>query len=135
MERTRAADQKMSLLIIDDDEDDYQILCDLLQDIENGSFDITWEHCYDSGLARLHTCKFDVCLAGYCVGGRTGTDFVRAASRVLQSCPIILMSGVMCQGLDAAANGLGAAGLLDKSKLTSEVVEASLSRAVSRMSA
>lgn len=133
MESPHTFDQKMSLLIIDDDEDDYQILCDLLQDIESGSFDVTWEHCYESGLARLNAGSFDVCLAGYCIGGRTGTDFVRAASKEGQSCPIILMSGVMCQGLDAAASGLGAVGLLDKSELTSDVVEASLNRAVSRM--
>ncbi len=131
MEGTIAIDRKMSLLIIDDDEDDYQIICDLLQDIESGSFEVTWAHCYESGLAHLRSHKFDACLTGCCIGGQTGTDFIRAASQAGQACPIILMSGgVMSQDLDATVSGLGAVGLLDKSELTPGIVAASLNRAV-----
>lgn len=125
-----AVNRKVCILLIDDDEDDYQIICDLLADIESDSYEISWENNYDSGLARLGSDRFDVCLAGYCIGGRTGTDFVRAANEAGIRCPIILLSGVMYQGIDAATSELGVVGFLNKSELTPDIVRKSIGLAV-----
>ena len=130
MSGLRATDREVNVLIIDDDEDDYQIICDLLADIESGSYGISWESSYESGLARLDSDRFDVCLAGYCIGGRTGKDFLQSANETGASCPIILLSGVTHQGIDAATALAGVAGFLNKSELTPDIVRESIDRAV-----
>ena len=103
-----SADRNLSVLIIDDDEDDYHIICDLLQDLESDRFEITWESCYESGLARLDRDRFDVCLAGYFLGGQTGAEFVRAATALTTACPIVLLSGTPNQDIEKIAADLGA---------------------------
>ena len=58
----------LQILIVDDDEDDYLITQDLLDDIEGSRFAAEWVSNYDDGLEAIKTGKHDVYLIDYHIG-------------------------------------------------------------------
>ena len=117
------------ILLIEDDEDDYFLTRDLLENIEESTFDLQWCSTYDDGLAALDGHP-DVCLVDYYVGGRSGLDLVQDA--VARGCiaPLILLTGLGDHDVDVAAMRAGATGYLEKGQLTPGLLERSIRYAI-----
>ena len=128
------------VLMIDDDEDDFIIVRDLLREAEpilhqSGAgqrFEITWVSNYEEGLRRVcsNEAPVDVVLVDYRLGVHDGIGFTREV--VARSCkaPVILLTGQVDRAVDLAAMAAGAADFLNKSHLSPDLLERTIRYAV-----
>ena len=115
----------LRLLLVEDDEDDFLITSELLQELPY-PVDIAWVQCYDQGFEHLGRQECDVCFVDYRIGGQTGLEFIAEAKAKNIFTPLILLTGVGQRDIDVAAAEAGAADFLDKSELTSGMLERSI---------
>ena len=73
---------RISILIVDDDEDDFILVEDMLDEVEHTSFDLTWTQFYDDGLQLLAKQKFDLCLVDYHLGEENGIEVIKSMVKV-----------------------------------------------------
>ena len=114
---------ELRLLLVEDDEDDYIITRDLLSEVRENHFSLTWEKSYERGLHALMTGAFDMCLLDFRLGQHTGLDFLGAASASGISTPVILLTGEGAGDIDIKALKAGAADYLVKSTLSAPLLE------------
>jgi diguanylate cyclase (GGDEF)-like protein/PAS domain S-box-containing protein len=123
-------ESQVKVLLVDDDEDDYVVTRDLLNESDRHAFNLTWKNNYDSALAVMAVETFDVCLVDYRLGSHTGLDLLTEAVRRGVSAPIILLTGQAEREIDFQAMKAGAADFLVKSQLTSSMLERSIRYAI-----
>jgi signal transduction histidine kinase len=121
---------RLRVLLIEDDEDDYVFTRDLLAEIGGGRFELAWEPSYERGLQRVLEDPFDVCLLDFRLGARTGLELLREARAADSSAPIILMTGQGDQEIDLEAMRSGAADYLVKGEIDAAGLERSIRYAV-----
>ena len=119
-------DRPVHVLLVEDDEEDYMIAADLLNDAGGGRYTIDWVRTVDEALSKLDRCVHDVFLVDYRLGGDDGIDFVTEAIRRRCDAPIILLTGEGGRDADVAAMEAGAADFLNKADLTPAVLERSI---------
>lgn len=117
---------EMRILLIDDDEDDFINIRDLLREIKGTQYHLTWKSTYKTGLDELANAKFDACLLDFRLGGHTGLELLQEAQRLGKSCPIIVLTGHGDFELDVQAMQMGAADYLVKSQITPLLLERSI---------
>lgn len=83
----------ISVLLIEDDEDDYLLTRDLLMDVPNQTYDLTWRTDPESGVEALQSGDFDVCLIDYRLGKVTGVEVLKSAKEAIRATPAILLTG------------------------------------------
>ncbi len=122
----------LNVLIIDDDEDDFFITSQYLQDITEFNVNCNWCFNSDEALQKLKENQYDAYFIDYRLGARTGLEILKEA--VDESCtkPVILLTGKGNAQIDRLAVEHGAYDYLIKGDLTSEVLERSLRYAVER---
>ena len=118
--------QALRVLLVEDDEDDYFLACDVLKSIGPSRYEIHWCETFDKAYDAIRTEQFDVALIDYQIGGKTGIDFVKMVNGVGIDVPMILLTGLRDQGIDIAASEAGASDYLNKDELTPAVVERSI---------
>lgn len=123
-------DREITVLLVEDDEDDYYLTCEFLNEVQNGNYFVRWETGYDAALQQLHSCHFDVALVDQYFGGRTGVDLVTEATRSGCTTPMIMLTGVGGREIDFAATQAGAADFLEKANLSPDLLERSIRYAV-----
>lgn len=114
------------ILLIDDDEDDYINIRDLLRDVQSPLYAITWESTYANGLKALQEKEFDACLLDYKLGEKTGLDLLSEAKTRSFNYPIIFLTGLGDIELDLQAMEKGASDYLVKDQLTYPLLERSI---------
>lgn len=118
------------ILLIDDDEDDYVNIRDLLAEISRSKYKITWMHSYKNGLEALYKSQFDICLLDYRLGEHTGIELLKETQKIGSVCPIILLTGQGDFDLDLQAMQIGAADYLVKNQLTAPLLERTIRYAI-----
>ena len=83
----------ISVLLVDDDEDDYFLTKACLDDIVDQKFQVTWASSYEQARLQLAERHFDICFFDYLLGARTGLDLLRTAQDLRVQTPIILLTG------------------------------------------
>jgi signal transduction histidine kinase len=63
--------------LVEDDEDDYVLIKDLLSEVPEKSFNLEWTHDYDAGIEAIGSERHDVCLLDYHLGDRNGLELMR----------------------------------------------------------
>jgi diguanylate cyclase (GGDEF)-like protein/PAS domain S-box-containing protein len=127
------ANLTFQVLLIDDDQDDYVVTRDLLQEAEQARFELTWVNNYAEGLEALHQGCYDVCLVDYFLGPETGLDLLKVTNVLGIYKPIILLTGVGNHDVDQQSMALGAADYLVKGvQLNSSLLERSILHAIER---
>lgn len=116
----------INLLLIDDDEDDYVNIRDLLKEIKGTRFNVIWKSTYKEGLDTLKSQSFDACLLDHRLGENTGLEMLRETNRLGLTCPMILLTGFGDFELDIQAMQTGAAEYLVKNQLTAPLLERSI---------
>ena len=124
--------REYQILLIDDDEDDYVHIRDLLSDVHSSSYKVTWESSYSSGLKALKERTFDACLLDYRLGEKTGLDLLSEIKNNAFSCPVILLTGSGDFELDVKAMQFGAADYLVKDQLNCTLLERSIRYSIKR---
>lgn len=116
-------DQRVRILIIDDDEDDFILTRTFLESIEDRKFDIQWCYNYKRALELIAQKQFDLYFVDYRLGAKTGIDLLREACDKNCEEPIILLTGKGNTAIDKQAMEMGAVDYLVKSELTTEKLE------------
>jgi signal transduction histidine kinase len=120
------------VLLVDDDEDEYVIVNDLLQAAGPDRFRLLWASTYEQGLETIQSEACDVCLVDYRLGQRTGLDLLLEVTAQPNHPQVILLTGEGDRSVDVTATKAGAADYLVKGGLTAAVLERSIRYAVER---
>ena len=124
----------ITVLLVDDDEDDYFLTREYFQDLVNWKFDITWCSTYKEAQYQIKNNKYDLYLFDYLLGENTGIDLIEEACGAECEEPIILLTGKGDTKIAVEALRLGAADYLIKSELDAEKLERSIRYALERTS-
>ena len=123
-------ENKLKVLLIEDDEDDYILTSDLLREVKGTEYEIFWVPKYQNALAAMLEGCYDVCLVDYRLGEGTGIELLRRA--VARGCrtPIILLTGQGDKEVDIEATEAGAAEYLVKGEVDAPILERSIRYAI-----
>lgn len=120
------------VLVIDDDEEDFLIIRDLLMDTGNSEYVLEWTSEVDAGRAALRARQHDAYLLDYRLGPADGMTMLREATLAGGPCPIIMLTGHGSDSVDQAALEAGASDFLVKGTITGEQLLRSLRYAIER---
>lgn len=124
--------RQISVLLVEDDEDDQIMTQALLSEIDEPECVLTWARTFEEGLQRLTDGPFDVCLLDYALGERTGMELLSRALAAGVEVPIIFLTGQAERALDVEATRLGAADYLVKGRIHADQLERSFRYAMER---
>lgn len=105
------------ILLVEDDEDDYVIARDVLQDIGFLEMDLVRAANAEDAFDYIKEDSFDLCLLDFHLGALNGIDILRKARSLGFSAPIIMLTGQADNRLDEQALDAGAADYLNKSEI------------------
>lgn len=126
--------ENLSVLIVDDDEDDYFILSEYLLDIPGKTVEITWASTYSEAIKLLTNEHFSICFFDYQLGAKTGLDLLQVALKLKLQTPIILLTGKSNESIDQQALQLGVSDYMEKSEIDSRKLDRSIRYALERTS-
>ncbi len=127
--RTERAEE-IRVLLIDDDEDDFVIISDLLDKISHQRYVLTWQNTYTGGLTALMSREHDVCLLDYQIDELNGIDLLTNASANGCDTPIVILSGWVERELESAAIRGGATDCVMKGRIGPDALERILRHAI-----
>ena len=120
------------VLLIEDDEDDYVLLSNLLTEVPAARYKITWTQTYEEGLRELEKGDYDVCLLDYLLGVRNGLEILSTLAESPKRPPIIVLTGQGDYHVDLKAMQYGAADYLIKVEMTGHALERAIRYAMER---
>ncbi len=121
------------VLLVDDDEDDYIVTRDFLNEAEQLTFKLTWVDTYAAGLAEINKNHHDVYLLDLRLGQEDGLELLLAALKMGCTKPIILLTGAGDHDIEQQAIAAGASDYLVKGNtLSATLLERSISHAIER---
>ena len=122
------------VLLVEDDEEDYQLTRKLLKDTSGATFDVTWVRGFDTAMDVLPD-RHDVWLVDYRLGTHTGLELIAAAIKGGFVGPMILLTGRGDHRIDVLAMRAGAADYLVKDQITSQLMERVIRHSIERVAA
>lgn len=124
------SERPIHILMIDDDEDDFFLVTELLHDISPGQYMLEWASTYQKGIAALETNTHDVFLVDYRLGPNTGIDILHRIQQMPNQLPVIMLTGKGDYNIDQEAMMAGAYDYLVKGEITADLLERSIRYAV-----
>lgn len=121
---------QIKILLVEDDEDDFFLFEDLLDDFQSIQFGLDWVDTYDKGLDAVQKRQHDVYVFDFRLGSRTGLDLLEEVVSLGYRIPIILLTGQEDRETDLAAMDAGATDYLVKGMITSALLERSIRYAI-----
>jgi sigma-B regulation protein RsbU (phosphoserine phosphatase) len=118
------------VLLVEDDEDDYVVARDLLDEAGPGVFHLDWVTSAERALEAIAREEHDVYLFDYRIGALTGIELLRELRHRGVHLPVILLTGLLDYDLDLEAMEAGAADYLVKGQITSALLERSIRYAI-----
>lgn len=117
--------QEVSILLVDDDQEDYFIIRDLISQIpKRGTrYVVSWTSQLQEAWQAVRRMNYDVYLVDYLLGAHDGLSFIRQA--VAEGCaqPMILLTGQGDPHIDEQATLAGAADYLVKGRFDADQLE------------
>ena len=123
---------KLRVLLIEDDEEDYDFIRTLLSDSSPYGVRLDWANSYESGLAALSQISYDACLLDFALGDRTGIELLSEAREKGASAAVIFITGHEGDGIDLKALNVGATDYLVKGEINARTLQRSIRYAVER---
>ena len=111
------------VLLIEDDEEDYEYTRDLLASLPGSRHELVWASDYRTGIEASRTGRHDVCLVDYRLGAESGIDLLRELVAGGHPMPVILLTGHDDRELDHKAAQAGAADFLVKGEVSAALLE------------
>ena len=122
--------ERIKILLIEDDEDDFIIIRDTLSGVKNQEFEIDWARDFDEGLMKASYYKYDLCIVDYFLGRHTGIEFIEESIGRGFEDPIVILTGQGDFDIDLLAMEKGAVDYIDKNQLNPVLLERSIRYAV-----
>jgi PAS domain S-box-containing protein len=126
---------RLKILVVEDDEDDFVFIRELLSGNAVFDFDLDWRKTFEAGLLQIAATAYDAVLVDYMLGGRSGLDLIREAVQNGCPAPVILLTGHEESHVDKGAMEAGAADYLVKGQISPDLLERSIRYAISRKQA
>jgi signal transduction histidine kinase len=123
----------LRVLLIEDDEDDYLIIRDLLREIPNRDFQLLWAPTFRRGRRAIMKGTHDLCLLDYGLGIHTGLDLLKEIDGKDIRIPIIFLTGLGRYEVDLQAMKWGASDYLVKDALNGPLFERTIRYAIERV--
>jgi PAS domain S-box-containing protein len=114
---------QIRIAVIDDDEDDYFIIKDYIQQIEGGNFVVDWLSNYQTAIDAISIAAYHLYFVDYRLGNETGLELLQEAANMQCDQPIVLLTGKGNKAIDIKAMQTGATDYLVKSDLNTEKLE------------
>ena len=124
--------EQVPVLLVDDDEDDYIIIRDLISKIDGAHFSLEWVTTFEAALDAVKHQKHAVYLVDYCLGVHDGLELISEVNDGGQHVPIIMITGQEDRDVDMAAMRNGAADYLVKGQISAQNLERSIRYALER---
>jgi signal transduction histidine kinase len=121
-----------TVLLIEDDEEDFILLEKMLGKVPNMRYRVLWEQRFEDGLAHLQQADHDICLLDYRLGLLSGIDLVQEARRQGYTRPMIVLTGVGTGDIDIQALQAGADDYITKDLLQGELLYRLIRYAIER---
>ena len=120
------------ILLIDDDEDDYIFVREMLAEAQQSKFILEWEPSFVEGLKKLKEEIFDAILVDYDLGPHKGTELIQKAGEEGYPAPILLLTGRGSYEVDVEAMEAGALDYLNKGEINASYLERAIRYAIER---
>jgi signal transduction histidine kinase len=124
--------QTHHILMIDDDEEDYQILKKSIEKIDNHTYSLDWLSNWDKAPNIYYLTSYDIVLVDYRLGALNGTSIIREAVQAGLSMAFILLTGMDDPNADAEAQAAGAMDFLVKGAFSPRELDRSLRYSLAR---
>jgi len=105
------------VLLIEDDEDDYFLTSDYLQQCEEPQFQLTWVTNSADAIDALQRRNFDLCLLDYLLGAENAVDVLDVLKSHQFNLPVVILTGQSDAKVDELVMRAGAADYLQKSEI------------------
>lgn len=116
-------EKPVHILMIDDDEDDFFLVSELLRDISPDQYIINWAPTYAKGLEEIEQHQHDIYLVDYRLGPNTGIDILHRFQELQLKAPIIMLTGKGDYAIDREAMMAGAYDYLVKGEINADQLE------------
>lgn len=123
---------QLRVLLLEDDEDDYILVRDLLGEVSSTAYHLDWAPDYDAASKALAENRYDVLLLDYHLGDRNGIDVLRELNASGFTQPVILLTGQGDYEVDVGAMKAGASDYLVKGQINSPLLDRSIRYAMER---
>lgn len=117
---------RTTVLIVEDDEDDFILTRELFEELGSQHYDLHWVNSYQAGVEELVSGRPDLCLVDYSLGERTGLELLREVTERGCKIPIVFLTGQSNRELVVEAMRAGAADYLVKGAIGVPQLERSL---------
>src|SRR5437588_3673131 len=125
-------DDRLKVLVVEDDEDDFVLTCGLLKEVEGLHFEVEWAPTFEAGAEQVRQMRHDLYLFDYRLGADSGLDLLSLAGSVGCAVPAILLTGQKTDGIDIEALRAGAADYLAKGQFDSQLLGRSIRYSIER---
>ena len=123
---------RLRVLLIEDDEDDYILVRDLLSQTPFADYDLEWAASFDAGMEAMEGCHWDICLLDYRLGEQDGLELLCRLREMKCRVPVILLTGRGDHEVDLQAMKAGAADYLVKGQIDADLLERSMRYSMER---
>jgi len=128
----KLGNQAIRVLLVEDDEDDYVIIRDLLSRVEGEAYQLEWVSSCQEAIEKVTLNQHDVCLVDYLLGERNGVQLTHDFKRHGFQAPVILLTGQGSHEVDRRAMKEGVADYLEKNELSPMLLERAIRHAIER---
>jgi PAS domain S-box-containing protein len=124
--------QTVTVLLVEDDEDDVVLAREYLTESKNYSFEVDWEPDLVRVREKMRNKHYDIFLIDYRLGSENGLDLIKFAKEKGVLVPSILLTGQGDVAVDLNASRYGASDYLVKADLSPSLLERSIRYALSQ---
>jgi signal transduction histidine kinase len=124
--------ETIRILHLEDDEEDYIIIRDLLEDPDRQAYEIDWISSFEDAKERISSKEYDICLVDYLLGQYTGLEVLKYIKEENPHLPVIIFTGRGDDDIDIEAMTAGAADYLLKGQIDSNILERSIRYSISQ---
>ena len=127
--------RQTTILLIEDDEEDYILLKKVLAKVPHNHYLVRWEQRPEQGLAHMRQADHDICLVDYRLGASSGLELLKEARQCGYGRPIIMLTGAGSGDIDIQALQAGADDYITKDLLQGELLHRLIRYAIERRKA
>jgi signal transduction histidine kinase len=122
----------ITVLLVDDDEDDYVVFRDMLAEIKHWKVSLRWASSFDGAIEAAKCGRHDICFMDYRLDRGTGLELMQELRKHGFSAPVIVFTGQGDTQVDIQSMQEGAADYLEKRQVNASLLEHTIRYAMER---